>query len=158
MKAETQANALATLVQKKKPYTQYELILPPFQLKQSMLEKLVVGDVLLLELDALILLLLNSNNVCARAKVVNESNTHKLKIVNLKEDMLEELYIKKYENVKCSFGMLQSIKLEVGNTMSIEDINLKKVILFVKEKNVAEAILIKINNKIAIEIKKVNHV
>jgi len=158
MKAETQANALASLVQKKKQYSEYELILPLFEVKQSNLEKLNVGDVLLMGLETFILLLVLGSDIYAYVKIVNEENMYKLKIINLKKDTLKQEHTKKYEKVKCSFGMLQSRKLEVGYKVSMNDIHLQKAKLFVKNKNIAEAKLVVVDDEIAIEITKVNNV
>jgi len=158
MKAETQANALASLVQKKKQYSEYELILPLFEVKQSNLEKLNVGDVLLMGLETFTLLLVSGSDIYAYVKIVNEENMYKLKIINLKKDTLKQEHTKKYEKVKCSFGMLQSRKLELGYKVSMNDIHLQKAKLFVKNKNIAEAKLVVVDDEIAIEITKVNNV
>jgi len=158
MKAETQANALASLVQKKKHYPEYELILPPFEIKQSSLKKLDVGDVLLVGLETFTLLLVSGSDICAYVKIVTEENMYKLKITNLEKDTLQQEHTKKYEKIKCSFGMLQSRKLEVGYKVSISQLNLQKVRLFVKEKNIAEARLVEVDDEIAIEITKVKNV
>jgi len=158
MKAETQANALASLVQKKNSFKKYELILPLFQVKQSILKKLEVGNVLLLGLNGLILFLVSESEICASVKIVREKNIYKLKINNIQKNMLTQRYTEKYQTIKCSFGFIQSKKLEVGNKISTKDINFKKTRLFVKEKNLAEAILVKINNEIALEVTKVYYV
>ena len=158
MKAETQANALASLVQKKKHYPEYELILPPFEVKRSNLKKLELGDVLLVGLDTLPLSLLSGSYVCANVQLVHEESIHKLKITNLEKDTLQQEHTKKYETVKCSFGMLQSRKLEVGYKVGIAQLDLQKVSLFVKDKNIAEGRLVKVDDEIAIEITKVNNV
>ncbi|HHD79668.1 MAG TPA: hypothetical protein ENK98_08585 [Epsilonproteobacteria bacterium] len=158
MKAETQAHALASLVQQKKHYPEYELILPSFEVKQSSLKKLDVGDVLLVGLDMFTLLLVSSSDICAHVKIVNEENMYKLKITNLEKDTLKQVHTKKYEILKCSFGMLQSRKLEVGYKVSISQLDLQKVRLFVKEKNIAEARLVEVDDEIAIEITKVKNV
>jgi len=158
MKAETQANALASLVQKKNSFKRYELILPFFQVKQSTLKRLEVGNVLLVGLDNLILFLVSESKIHASAKIVSEKNIYKLKINTLQNDMLTQPYIEKYQTIKCSFGFIQSKKLDVGNRLSTHDINLKKIKIFVEEKNIAEAILVKVNNEIAIEVTKVHYV
>jgi len=158
MKAETQANALASLVQKKKQFPEYELILPFFEVKQSSLEKLDVGDVLLMGLETLTLLLVSGSDICAHIKIVNEKNMYKLKITNLEKETFKQEHTKKYEKVKCSFGMLQSRKLEAGYKVNMNDIHLQTARLFVKDKNIAEAKLVVVDDEIAIEITKVNNV
>ncbi len=158
MKAETQANALASLVQTKKRYPEYELILPPFEIKQSSLKKLDVADVLLIGLDTLILYFVSDNEICAQLQIVNEENIYKLKITNLGKDTLKQYNTKKYEQIKCSFGMFQSRKLEEDYRVSISQFNLQKINLFVQEKKIAEGKLVKVDDEIAIEIIKVKNV
>ena len=158
MKAETQATALTSLVKKKTTLRKYELILPLFKVKQSTLKKLKVGDVLLVGLDALRLCLVSGSNIYASAKIVSEKKIYKLKINTLQTYTFAQPYTEKYQKIKCSFGFIQSKKLEIDNNVSIKDINLKKVKIFVEEKNIAEAVLVKINNEIAIEVTKVHYV
>ena len=80
MKAETQANALATLVQKKKQYPEYELTLPLFKIKQSFVKKMQKDDVLLVGLNHLDLRLLLENKSCANVEILREDNSQKIKI------------------------------------------------------------------------------
>ena len=155
MKAETQANALASLVQKKKKYPEYELALPLFDVKQSRLKKLEIGDVLLVGLDHLELVLFVDDEMCANVMMYTVENTQKIKITYLHKDTLEQVHTKKYETIKCSFGRLQSRKLEVGYKVSISQLNLQEVKLFVKGKNIAEGTLVKVDDEIAIQITKV---
>jgi len=158
MKAETQANSLASLVQKKKKYPEYELALLPFEVKQSKLKKLEVGDVLLVGLGQLELVLFTEVELCANVRMFTDENTQKIKITYLYNDTLKQEHTKKYETVKCSFGRLQSRKLEVGYKVSISQLNLQEVKLFVKDKNIAEGTLVKVDDEIAIQVTKVNDV
>jgi len=157
MKAETQANSLASLVQKKKKYPEYELALPLFEVKQVRLKKLEVGDVLLVGLSQLDLIMFTEAGICANARVFRNKNTQKIKITYLDKDTLKREHTKKYEILKCSFGRLQSRKLEVGYTLSISKLNLQEVKLFVKGKNIAEGTLVKVDDEIAIQITKVEN-
>jgi len=158
MKAETQANSLASLVQKKKKYPEYELALPLFEVKQSKLKKLEVGDVLLVGLGQLELVLFTEVEMCANVMMFTDENTQKIKIVYLYGNSLKQEHTKKYEIVKCSFGRLQSRKLEVGYKVSISQLNLQEVKLFVKDKNIAAGTLVKVDDEIAIHVTKVNDV
>ena len=155
MKAETQANSLASLVQEKKKYPEYELALPLFDVKQSRLKKLEVGDVLLIGLGHLDLVLFREDKLCANVRMYIAENTQKIKISYLHKDTLQQEHTKKYETIKCSFGMLQSRKLEVGYKVSISQLNLQEVKLFVKGKNIAEGTLVKVDDEIAIQVTKV---
>ncbi len=156
MKAETQANNLATLVRRKKKYPEYELVLPFINVKLSKLHKLAEGDILLLGLDHLDLYLLSDTNIMANVHIFIDDNRQKIKISSLDKKMMVQEHTKKYENIKCSFGMLQSRKFEVGFEVSIEEVNLQKIKLFVEDKNIAEATLVKVDDEIAIQVTKVD--
>ena len=154
MKAETQANSLASLVEKKKQYPEYELVFPLFKVKHSVVNKLSEGDVFLLGMQSLNLCLL-SKDTCAKVACIIEEGKAKIKILYLEKDTLEQAHTKKYQNVKISFGMLQCRKFEVGYQVNIAQLNLEEVELFVDEENIANGILVKVDDEIAIEIKKV---
>jgi len=158
MKAETQANSLASLVQTKKKYPEYELALLPFEVKQSKLKKLELGDVLLVGLNQLELVLFKEIEMCANVSMFRDENTQKIKIEYLHKNTIKEEHTKKYEKVKCSFGRIQSRKLEVGYKVSISQLNLQEVMLSVKGKNIAEGTLVKVDDEIAIQVTKVNDV
>jgi len=157
MKAETQANSLASLVQTKKKYPEYELALLPFEVKQSKLKKLELGDVLLVGLNQLELVLFDEVEICANVSIFRDKNIQRIKIEYLHNAIKKE-HTKKYEKIKCSFGKIQSRKLEVGYKVSILQLNLQEVKLFVKDENIAEGTLVKVDDEIAIQVTKVNDV
>ena len=155
MKAETQANSLASLVKRKKKYPEYELVLPFMFVKSSALQKLAVDDVILLGLNHLELYLLSETNIMTKADLISKDNRQKIKITYLTQDTFKQEHTKKYETLKCSFSNLQSRKFEVGFEVSIEEINLQELNLYVEEKNIATAILVKVDDEIALKVTKV---
>jgi hypothetical protein len=96
--------------------------------------------------------------MCAKVMMFTDENTQKIKITYLVKETHRQEHTKKYETLKCSFGMLQSRKLEVGYKVSISQLNLQEVKLFVKGKNIAEGTLVKVDDEIAIQVTKVNDV
>ena len=52
--------------------------------------------------------------------------------------------------------MLQSRKLEIGHKIDIAQLNLEETKLFIKDKNIAVGMLVKVDDEIAIKIKEVN--
>lgn len=156
MKGETQAVHLAKIMQKHKLYPEYELALPFVKIKRTMLKKLSHGDVLLLGLDHLELILLLEEKICANVVINEAHNSLKIKIMSIEEDPIETNDSKKYEVLKCSFGMLQSRKLEIGHKIDIAQLNLEETKLFVEDKNIADGMLVKVDDEIAIKIKEVN--
>lgn len=157
MKAETQADSLASLVEKKKPYPKYELVFPFFQVKQSALKKLVVDDVLLPGLSHMDLGLLFEGTLCASVSLCADENNEKVKISYLQKDTLQQEHTKKYKILKCSFGSVQIRQLEIGHKASIAQLDLQKTDLFVNDKHIATGRLITVDDEIAIQITKVNH-
>lgn len=156
MKAETQANSLASLVEKKKPYPKYEVVLPFFQVKQSALKKLVVDDVLLLGLSYMDLSLLFEGTLCASVSLCADENNEKIKITYLQKDTLKHEHTKKYEILKCSFGSVQIRNLKAGHKASIAQLDLQKTDLFVNDTHIATGKLVIVDEEIAIQITKVN--
>ena len=156
MKGETQAVHLAKVMQKHKLYPEYELALPLVKVKKNSFKKLTQGDILLLGLDGLELILLLEECVCANAEINEAQNSFKIKITNIVEKTDISNHSKKYEILKCSFGMLQSRKLEVGHKIDIAQLNLEDVTLFTEGRKQAEGKLVKVDDEIAIQIIKVN--
>jgi len=156
MKGETQALHLARIMQKHKLYPEYELALPLVKVKKNNLKKLTPGDILLLGLDRLELILLLEECICAKVLISEAQNSFKIKIENLVDHTEISNDSKKYEILKCSFGMLQSRKLEVGHKIDIAQLDLEEVTLFTEGKKRAEAKLVKVDDEIAIQIIKVN--
>lgn len=155
MKAETQAIHLEKMMQRHKCHPEYELALPVFSIKRSALNKLSVGDVFLLGLNALEFILIHRGEICAKAELLEYGNSQKIKIIYLEKDTLKQSHTKKYEEIKCLFATLQIKKLELGCKISIEQLDLQEVKLFVKDEIIADGTLVKVDDEIAIAIKKV---
>ena len=156
MRAETQAVHLARIMQKHRRYPEYELILPLVKVKKNRLKKLTQDDILLLGLEGLELILLSEECICAKVLIDEAENSCKIKIENLFKNTEISNNSKKYEILKCSFGILQSRELEVGHTIDITQLDLEEVTLFTEGKKRAEAKLVNVDGEIAIQIIKVN--
>lgn len=155
MKGETQAVHLEKMMQKHKLYPEYELTLPPFFVKSKVLKKLSVDDVLLLGLDVLDFMLMSNGEICAKVELLEDENSQKIKIIYLEKDTLKQADTKKYEKVKCLFSVLHIRELKVGRQLSIEQLNLQEVKLFVNDVYIAVGALIEVDDEIAIQIKRV---
>jgi len=156
MKAKRQTNHLAKMMQEYKFHPEYELALPLFQVKKSALKKLLEEDVLLLGLYDLELILIKKGQVCASVSRDDNKTNHKLTITNLHQERAKEKNTKKYEILKCFFGTVQSRRLKVGHTVDISGMNIEEVALIAGEINIAQGILIRVDDEIAIQIKKVH--
>ncbi|MCD6654127.1 MAG: hypothetical protein LT067_05110 [Sulfurovum sp.] len=155
MKTETQAVRLANMMQKRPLYPEYELALPWVQIKKSALKKLSKGDVLLFGLDSLKMILVDDKKSIAGVQL-DATHQNSVEIIYVNEEMQQQVSEKKYKILKCSFGFVQSRKLEIGHRMSISSLNLKEVALFVEGVCIAKGSLVNVDEEIAIEITKVN--
>jgi hypothetical protein len=155
MKGETQAVHLANIMQKHKLYPEYELALPLIMVKKNSLKKLSKGDILLLGFDRLEMILLQEGRICAQV-IMNESGkSSKIKITNLYQDTAKSNNSKKYQIVKCSFGNLQSRKIEVGHNIGVSSLDLQEVTLVVEDENIAKGSLVSVDEEIAVQISEV---
>lgn len=157
MKGETQSLHLQKMMKKHKVNPEYTLVLPSMAVKKKSLKKLERGDVLLLGLERLELSLMKDDLFCARMVVDSSAGSLKLEIISLDELDVNTSDSKKYEKLFCSFGKLQSRKLEVGHKIEISAKEMETVELFTGEKKLAIAALVSVDNEIAIEIKEVIH-
>ena len=155
MNGETQANRLAQLMQKKGFLPSYELALPFIEIRRSSLKKLESGDILLLGLNSLTCVLMDSDKVCANAVLVKQNNRHGMQIIETESEPIKSSDSKKYENMKIIFGNVKCRTLTVGHIIDIAQINLEKVTLVSKEKKIATASLINVEGEIAVKIDKV---
>lgn len=154
MKNETQASHLAKMMQTYTSYpVVYELALPLVAVRSNKLKKLNVDDVILTGFDTLEFVLIDEDIICANVLL---DNTHRTEIFHLLNDTIKLSDSKKYETLKISFGTVQSKVLEVGHTIDITHIDLEKVSLVLEAKTIAEGSLVKVDDAIAIQIKKVN--
>lgn len=155
MKAETQALHLEKMMQKHKPFPVYELALSPIQVKKNALKKLTSGDLFLLGMDRLEMILLEEGNVFANVVLRQSGNSSNIKIIKLNRNSAKQYNTKKYEIVEFSFGAIPSKVLKVGHQIETAQLNLKKVLLRVNEKNIAKGSLVNVDEEIAVQIDEV---
>ncbi len=156
MRGKTQSLHLVKMMQKRKLYPEYELILPFLLVKKNSVKKLSKGDVLLLGDDRLNLKLLKDDEFFANVEIEESENSRKIKIVNIQKYTATSTNSKKYKILKCSFSFLQSRVFEVDHKIDISSLNLEKVNLSIDNKKISEGKLVNVDEEIAIEITKVN--
>lgn len=154
MNGKTQANRLSELMQKKGHLPSYELALPLVTVRSSSLKKLASEDVLLLGLNCLECVLIHNDTICANVVLIKQNNRYVLEVLELKE-AVKYYDNKKYENIKISFGMIQSRIVSMGHTIDIAQTDIEKVALLLNEKKIATASLINVDGEIAVKIDKV---
>ena len=154
MQYETQANALAQMMQKHSRFPAYELLLSFVTVRHLSMEKLSLGDVLLLRLERFECLLLNEGSIVACAVLKKENSSYIMRVLEVYEAPITVDEHKKYETLKLSFGLIQSKELSVGNALDISGIDISKVRLVCKEIEIAEASLVSVKNKIALRVDK----
>lgn len=156
MKGETQALHLAQMMQKHIQNPSYELILPLVMIQSKKLKKLSVDDVLLTDFDRLDFSLIDGDTVCANMRLKHMKKRQIAEIIDLNQNTIKQYNTKKYDTFKISFGKIQNKGLKVGDVIDLSDVDLEKVTLESKGETIAEGFLVNVNNKIAIQIKKVN--
>lgn len=155
MKDETQASSLVKIIQARTHYPVYELALPLVSVRSNKLKKLSLDDVILTGFDALELVLIDHDAICANVQLRQTGNAHGADIVYLHKNTIKPHDSKKYKTLKISFGTIQSKELEVGHAVDITHIDFKKVRLVLEAKTIAEGSLVKVDEEIAIQIRKV---
>lgn len=156
MKNETQASHLAKMMQTHTRYPMYELALPLVAVRSNKLKKLNIDDVILTGFDTLEFVLIDEDIICANILFKPMKNAYGTEIFYVSRDIIKQTDSKKYETLKISFGTVQSKVLEVGHMIDITHIDLEKVSLVLEDKKIAEGSLVKVDEEIAIQIKKVN--
>jgi len=142
-------------MQNKSHLPSYELALPLVTVRSSDLEKLAIGDVLLLGINCLECILLDNGTICANVILIKHNNRHMMKIIKVKKVTLKPINNKKYESIKLSLGTVQCRTLTLGHTIDIAQINLELVALMYQDKKIATASLINSDGKLAVKIDKV---
>ena len=155
MHGETQANRLASLMQKHKSLPSYELALPLVTVQSSSLDNLEVDDVLLLRLDVFECILLNNDILYANVIPVHEKRRVMIKVLDMVNRKVLKTQRKEHEVLKLSFGTVQSRILEVGHTVDVSQMDLETVSLMRKKKKIATASLVNVDGKMAVQIDKV---
>ena len=155
MHGETQANRLASLMQKHKSLPSYELALPLVTVQSSSLDNLEVDDILLLRLDVFECILLNNDILYANVIPVHEKRRVMIKVLDMVNRKVSKTQRKEHEVLKLSFGTVQSRILEVGHTVDVSHMDLETVSLMRKKKKIATASLVNVDGKMAVQIDKV---
>ena len=155
MHKETQANRLASLMQKHKSLPSYELALPLVTVQSSSLDNLEVDDVLLLRLDVFECILLNNDILYANVIPVHEKRRVMIKVLDMVNKKVSKTQRKEHEVIKLSFGTLQSRILEVGHMIDVSHMDLETVSVMRKKKKIATASLVNVDGKMAVQIDKV---
>lgn len=154
MRGETQANRLEILMHKHHIHPSYTLSLPPFEVKKSLLKSLSEGDIFLLGLDQLLFVLLDRGGIRAEVMTEHHNAVERLKIISLGKETKQRVS-KKYQRVLVTFGEVQSRKLEIGHVIGTMDLNFNELAIVVDEKKIAEGSLVKVDEKIALQVERV---
>lgn len=155
MRDETQASHLVKMMQIHTCNLEYELALPLVMARSNKLKKLNLDDVILTGFNTLEFVLIGEESICANVLVKKVGNTQCAEIVSLYKDTVKQYDSKKYKTLKFSFGAVQSKGFKVGHTIDITHIDFEKVSLVSEAKTIAEGSLVKVDEEIAIQIKKV---
>lgn len=155
MRRETQADHLAKIVKEYTHISTYELIFPLVKVKKERLIDLSEEDVWVLPMQTLEMLLLQEKRVVAHVKVAKEANTYVLEVVRCVDKPMELLTDKTFESVMLSLGELNYSHVTVNDKLPFSKNHFKTVYLKQDDKLLAEAELVRVEEHIALKIKKV---
>lgn len=155
MHGESQANRLASLMQKHQNIPAYELALPLVTVQSSALDSINTDDILMLKQKRFECILLNNDTIVAETILIKEHNRYVMEVMALHKRKLGKTQRKAHEILKLSFGKVYSRSLEIGQKIELAQIDLYSVILLHINKKIAEASLIEVDGEIALKIDKV---
>jgi len=156
MKAETQAVLLEKMMQDQKVHPEYELSLPLFMLKRTVVNRLDKGDILLVGLDKLEFILIYNGNKYANVVLVKSENIEEIEIISMDEIISPSPINSKYEMLKCIFSTLAIEVIDVGIKANISKIGFEDITLITENNDKKlEGKLVEVEGEIAIEITKV---
>ena len=152
MKDETQAYHLVKSLKMHKRHPEYELVLPFIFLKKSYFKVMKKDDILLIGLDSLEMFLCQKEHLCAKVQLLHTKNYTKIRIFDneIEQEKIKEH--KKFQAIKCSFGLFQSRNLEINHKIDVSSASFETVTLWDKDKKIAEAKLINVDNEIALQM------
>jgi flagellar motor switch protein FliM len=154
MKGKTQAARLEKLMQKHQIYDKYTFALPLIKVKSNMLQKLKEGDILLLGLKSLVLVLLEGSKVYADLLPLGrQGNNFEVTSVQESNESIEAS--PKYQVLILALDEIQRTRVNVGDIIKIENISFDEIELLVNDKKIAEGSLVNVDEKIALQINKV---
>ena len=119
MHGKSQANHLASLMQKHHCVSSYELTLPFVTVKSLSLDRLKVDDILLLRQKIFKCILLKNNTIVAEMMLLKKNNRYVLSVVTLVKRKISKTRRKSYEVLKLSLGEVYSRILEVDHTIEL---------------------------------------
>ncbi len=157
MRGERQSLHLQEMMQRHQRHPEYELALSPVAVKKKSLKKMEAGDVLVLGWEKLDLCLLKEGRICANLAIESSGKTVKLKIYDGSEKPTNTNDSKKYEYIFTHLEKVQSRSLERGHKIEIPLLQTKALTLYVKGKAIATGDLVTAEDKMAIQITKVNY-
>ena len=148
MKTQTQACRLTQMMQASKHYKSYELVLPFIKVSHSVLKKIEVGDIWLLDLETFTINVVEDGLIIAELVLVSVGECYLFKLVKYLDD--------KVVNVKCVLGTIPKQKLEYNKNIEVRNVDLIHIDIIDKERVIANATLVNVEDKIAVKIDKVN--
>jgi hypothetical protein len=156
VKAQSQAIRLSQMMQHLESKEEaYEIILEPFYLTELALKTLEKNKILLLNLEALTCFLVQKEKCFAKVICMYENEKYFLKVLSIDEPMPNLSQAKGYMPMACSLFTLKTQRFSLGDKIEISMKVLANIDLFVSGKLIAKAFFVKVEEKIALQIKKV---
>ncbi len=139
------------------PLSQYlGVSLLPLHVKNSSLNMLTVGDVILLPIHKMEVMIHDDNgSILANGLYGNYKNIPSVLVESIYKESLNTSDSKKYKKLRISLGTIERRELERGKIMALHQDSNYDATLYRDNKILAQALLVQIDQKIALHIKEV---
>jgi len=156
VKEQSQAIRLSQMMQKlDSTEEEYEIILEPFYLTELALKELKKNKILLLNLEALTCFVVQKEKCFAKVICMYENEKYFLKVLSVDEPMPKPTKAKGYVPMVCSLFTLKTQGFSLGDKIEISIKDLENIDLLASGTLIAKAFFVKVEEKIALQIKKV---
>ncbi len=155
--ADTQANKLISLVRQTNLENLLEVRLPLFEVKKSSIEAVAVGDLLMLPMkEPRVEIISSEQEMIANGLYGVECGTPSILITNIEKNHKIKVNSKKYNGLAVSLGQIEKKDFKSGTLHKLTPYNEYTVKIAVDEKRSIYGDFVRLDEHIAIEIKKIS--
>jgi len=155
VKVDNQSKKLSKLVESKSKLPRYEIVLPPFIIKKSTQKRLKPNSVIDTALQSLELWMIDdSSMLVAKLSLQKDGRHYKLLITDTTKEALDTKEYKKA--FFASLGYIKSRSIELNHKIDISSLNFEDISIRQNTKLLAKAKLVWLNQKISLQITKVD--
>ena len=152
----TQALRLRELVRQRKGLLSYTLSLSPVEVKRGALKRVAKGDLILLKTKVPSLCLCRDGKVAASCELLIEADRKRVRVTALTERSKQKPESKKYEVLFPQITEVETPEVAVDDLIDISDVDMSKISLTSRGREVASGHLVVVEKRIAVMIDRCN--